>query len=51
MYASYCKLLVKCCNRWYVVLNHVRSWFDIGCLKSFEISLDYQSYMGSSAGI
>jgi hypothetical protein len=33
-----CMLLVKCCNRWCVVLNH----YDLGlyvksCLKSFEI--------------
>jgi hypothetical protein len=26
MYVNYHKLLVKCCNRWCVVLNHVWSW-------------------------
>jgi hypothetical protein len=38
MYVSYCKLLVKCCNIWYVVLNHVRSWLVVSW---FEILRDF----------
>jgi hypothetical protein len=37
MYVSYYKLLVKYCNRWYVVLNHVRYRF----VGLFEILRDF----------
>jgi hypothetical protein len=33
-----CELLVKCCNMWYVMLNHVRSWLIVGW---FEILHDF----------
>jgi hypothetical protein len=38
---------VKGCNLWLCCTESLRSWFVVGCLKSFENSVDYRSYMGS----
>jgi hypothetical protein len=50
MYVSSCKLLVKCCNRWYVVLNHVQSWLVVSWLEILRDFIGLPELYGLKCG-